>query len=212
MHAKDEDGILAGMDMMSREEAVKALVSKEQKKEENKNRACCIYYGRSRLLSYCTEILSALLQKGIFLFVVTNTNGDKQEFLVEMRRAGTFYLGKGPPKTKPDVTISVADKDMVNLSTGKMNVSVVILAFFSLDCCSSMILLNALSLEAANGIHERKNQSQGQLDAWSKMVSFITSLSLYIHNISTYAICLVLIFTSSSQSTLQKEIAKLSRL
>ena len=65
------------------------------------------------------------LQKGVFLFNVTNAKGEKQEFLVEMRKQGTFYLGKGPPKTKPDVTITVADKDMVNLSTGKMNVSAV---------------------------------------------------------------------------------------
>jgi len=55
--------------------------------------------------------------------VVTNAKGDKQEFLVEMRKQGTFYLGRGPPKTKPDVTITVSDKDMVNLSTGKLNVS-----------------------------------------------------------------------------------------
>lgn len=27
LHAKDEDGIMAGLDMMSREEAVKSLVS-----------------------------------------------------------------------------------------------------------------------------------------------------------------------------------------
>jgi hypothetical protein len=53
---------------------------------------------------------------------VTNANKDKQEFLVEMRKTGSFYLGKGPPKTKPDVTISVSDKDMVDLSTGKLNV------------------------------------------------------------------------------------------
>jgi hypothetical protein len=62
-------------------------------------------------------------QRGVFLFVVTNANKDKQEFLVEMRKTGSFYLGKGPPKTKPDVTISVSDKDMVDLSTGKLNVS-----------------------------------------------------------------------------------------
>lgn len=43
-----------------------------------------------------------------------------------MRKSGTFYLGKNapgvPPKTKPDVTVSVSDRDLINLSTGRLNV------------------------------------------------------------------------------------------
>lgn len=59
------------------------------------------------------------------MFNVTNADGKKQEFLVDMRKTGSFYLGKSVPgqKVKPDVTVSVSDKDMVNLSTGKLNVS-----------------------------------------------------------------------------------------
>lgn len=40
-----------------------------------------------------------------------------------MRKTGSFYLGKSVPgqKIKPDVTVSVNDKDMVALSTGKLN-------------------------------------------------------------------------------------------
>lgn len=63
----------------------------------------------------------------MFLFTVTNAAGKKQEFLVEMRKTGSFYLSRTAPglpaKVKPDVTVSVSDKDMVALSTGKMNVS-----------------------------------------------------------------------------------------
>ena len=42
-----------------------------------------------------------------------------------MRKTGTFYLSKKVPgmdKVKPDVTVSVSDKDMVALSMGKLNV------------------------------------------------------------------------------------------
>jgi putative sterol carrier protein len=62
-------------------------------------------------------------QNGVFFFIVSNSEGKKQEFLVDMRKTGSFYLGKSVPgqKVKPDVTISVNDKDMVALSTGKLN-------------------------------------------------------------------------------------------
>lgn len=72
-----------------------------------------------------TRSQSSLRQSGVFLFNVTNAEGKKQEFLVDMRKTGSFYLGKTVPgqKVKPDVTVSVSDKDMVSLSTGKMNVS-----------------------------------------------------------------------------------------
>lgn len=64
-------------------------------------------------------------QNGVFLFVVANAEGKKQEFLVDMRKTGSFYLGRSVPgqKVKPDVTVTVSDKDMVSLSTGKLNVS-----------------------------------------------------------------------------------------
>lgn len=81
-----------------------------------------------------------------------------------MRKEGTFYLGKGPPKTKPDVTITVSDKDMVNLSTGKLNVGDIVVILL----CTTRSLTSLLA--AANGLHEGQDQGQGQPDARLEMV------------------------------------------
>lgn len=62
---------------------------------------------------------------GNFLFEVTGTGQDgkptTQFFRVDMRKEGKLIKGKGSGKPKPDVTIRVADKDLVALSTGKAN-------------------------------------------------------------------------------------------
>lgn len=62
---------------------------------------------------------------GSFLFEVAGTGEDgkstTQFFRVDMRKDGTIVKGKGPARPKPDVTIRVADKDLVALSTGKAN-------------------------------------------------------------------------------------------
>lgn len=81
---------------------------------------------------------------------------------MEMRKAGTFYLGRGPGKTKPDVTITVGDKDMVNLSTGKLNVRSV--------CAPDVHLLILSPSVASNGLYEGKDQGQGKPDAGLAMV------------------------------------------
>ncbi|PWN31078.1 hypothetical protein BDZ90DRAFT_230073 [Jaminaea rosea] len=83
-HANDEDGLLAGTDMMDREAARKAI-------------------------------------NGNFLFeVASSSSKDVSHFRVDMRSGGTIIKGKGPAKPKPDVTIRVADKDMVALAMGKV--------------------------------------------------------------------------------------------
>ncbi|CAO1635931.1 unnamed protein product [Sympodiomycopsis kandeliae] len=82
-HAKDEDGLLSGINMMDREQAIKAI-------------------------------------GGNFLFEVTS-GGKTQFFRVDMRKDGRLIKGKGAAKPKPDVTIRVSDKDMVDLATGKAN-------------------------------------------------------------------------------------------
>ena len=67
---------------------------------------------------------------GTFLFEVTpsSSSGSKEpvRYLVDMRREGSIKLlepGTKPSsvKPKPDVVLRVSDKDMVALSTGKMN-------------------------------------------------------------------------------------------
>lgn len=58
---------------------------------------------------------------GNFLFeVASSSSKDVAHFRVDMRSGGTIIKGKGPAKPKPDVTIRVADKDMVALAMGKV--------------------------------------------------------------------------------------------
>jgi len=60
---------------------------------------------------------------GVFLFNVKSSKeaGKVQSFFVDMRKTGSLTLGKGPPKPKPDVILTVNDRDMVALATGKMS-------------------------------------------------------------------------------------------
>lgn len=58
---------------------------------------------------------------GNFLFEVTGPEGKVQHFRVDMRKEGRLIKGKGDARPKPDVTIRVADKDMVDLASGKAN-------------------------------------------------------------------------------------------
>ncbi|KDN44937.1 sterol-binding-like protein [Tilletiaria anomala UBC 951] len=90
-NANDKEGLLEGLDMMNREQAVKAV-------------------------------------NGTFLFeVISSGNKSKPvRYIVDMRHNGTIKrVPDGTDvkglKPKPDVTLRVADKDMVALATGKMN-------------------------------------------------------------------------------------------
>ncbi|PWN53560.1 sterol-binding-like protein [Violaceomyces palustris] len=89
MHSLDEDGILSGLNMMNREQAVKAI-------------------------------------NGTFQFNVrpakdSGLTEKEVQYFVDMRKKGEIVAGPGPSKPKPDVILTINDRDMVNLAMGKMN-------------------------------------------------------------------------------------------
>ena len=57
--------------------------------------------------------------KGIFQFDVKNKDGKTQSWTIDLKNGGgAVAVG---PATKPDITIIVADKDFVDLASGKLN-------------------------------------------------------------------------------------------
>ncbi|KAN0061927.1 hypothetical protein ACQY0O_005922 [Thecaphora frezii] len=89
MHSSDDVGILSGLQIISREQAIKAI-------------------------------------NGTFQLNVKPNTGRKLDrdvyhFYIDLRKTGEIRSGPAPSRPKPDVTMTISDKDMVALSMGKMN-------------------------------------------------------------------------------------------
>lgn len=57
--------------------------------------------------------------KAIYMFDVTNRDGKKATWYADMKKSGA--IGKGRPPSKPQVTISISDRDLVDLATGTVS-------------------------------------------------------------------------------------------
>ena len=59
--------------------------------------------------------------KSIYMFDVTNAEGRNVQWYADMKKTGK--IGKGRPPSKPQVTIKISDRDLVDLATGTVRAS-----------------------------------------------------------------------------------------
>ena len=68
--------------------------------------------------------------KSIYMFDVTNAEGRNVQWYADMKKTGK--IGKGRPPSKPQVTIKISDRDLVDLATGTVRASSA-----RTECCTS---------------------------------------------------------------------------
>ncbi|EPQ26468.1 uncharacterized protein PFL1_06116 [Pseudozyma flocculosa PF-1] len=89
LHSADEEGILEGLDMISREQVMKQV--------------------------------NGTFQLNIKPSPGSGCKDEVYHFYVDLRKTGEIRPGPAPKRPKPDVVMTVSDKDMVALSMGKLN-------------------------------------------------------------------------------------------
>ncbi|RUS20723.1 SCP2 sterol-binding domain-containing protein [Endogone sp. FLAS-F59071] len=76
---------------------------------------------KSSFDSQPAEEKQALLKKvnAIFEFQIKNAEGKEQIWTADIKKNGSVVAGKG--ETKPDITLILSDKDLLEIASGKLN-------------------------------------------------------------------------------------------